>query len=172
MNDVASRPAGFWIRLLALVIDVGVIMLAEVLLGAIAARRWDTDLDRSPALHALVAFFTLLFAVLYPTVLHAVAGQTIGKLVVGARVVATDGEALPLGAALARAVAFWLSVPFTLGLGPLLGGLRKDKRALHDLVAGSRVERVHRPPRRVVRAAPAPVAPAYPAAPPESRPIV
>jgi uncharacterized RDD family membrane protein YckC len=170
MDDVAPRPAGFWIRLLALGIDVLVILLAKVLLSALASRRWG-DVERSPALHGMVAFFTFVFAVLYPTVLHAVAGQTIGKLVVGARVVATDGEPLPLGAALARAIVFWLSIPFTLGLGAVLGGLRRDKRALHDLIAGSRVERVRRHG-RVTRAAPTSVAPAYPAPPPGTRPAL
>jgi uncharacterized RDD family membrane protein YckC len=35
-----------------------------------------------------------------------------------------------------------------LGLGHVLAGLRKDKRALHDLLAGSRVERLALPRRR------------------------
>ena len=157
MDDAAPRPGGFWIRLVAFGIDLVVVMLAQFLLGVLAARRWGIDVDRSATLQGAVVFFTLLFAVLYPTVLHTLTGQTVGKLVVGIRVLAVDGELLPAGAAFLRAVAHWLSLVFLFGLGHLLGGLRKDKRALHDLLAGSRIERVPYARRH-------PVAPAPPAA--------
>ena len=142
VDDAAPRPAGFWIRLVAFGIDLVVVMLAQFLLGVLASRRWGVDVDRSATLQGAVVFFTVLFAVLYPTVLHTLAGQTVGKLIIGVRVLAVDGELLPPGAAFLRAVVHWLSLLFMLGLGHLLGGLRKDKRALHDLLAGSRVERV------------------------------
>ena len=148
MDDVAPRPAGFWIRLVAFAIDLLVVMAAQALLGVIAARRWGMDLQGA------VVFFTLIFAVLYPTILHTLAGQTVGKLIMGARVVATDGELLPPGAAFLRALAHWGSLTFTLGLGHVLAGLRKDKRALHDLLAGSRVDRVPRERRPVRHPAP------------------
>jgi uncharacterized RDD family membrane protein YckC len=174
MDDAAPRPAGFWVRLVAFGIDLLVITLAQFLLGFIAARRWGVDVERAPTFQGAVIFFTLLFAVLYPTVLHAVAGQTIGKLVMGARVVATDGEPLPAGAAFLRAIAHWFSLTFMLGLGHVLAGLRKDKRALHDLLAGSRVDRVSPPRRRAARpAAPSEAAPPSVVPPPAGhRPLV
>jgi uncharacterized RDD family membrane protein YckC len=142
MDERTPRPAGFWIRFAAFGIDLFVVMLAQFLLGLIAGRRWGVDAERSLAFQGGVMLFTFLFAVLYPTVLHSLAGQTIGKLVLGVRAVATDGELLPFGAALLRALAHWLSLSFLFGLGHVLAGLRKDKRALHDLLAGSRVERL------------------------------
>lgn len=154
MDDVAPRPAGFWIRLVAFGIDLLVVMAAQFLLGFIAARRWGMDVERSTTFQGAVVFFTLVFAVLYPTILHTLAGQTVGKLVMGARVVATDGELLPPGAAFLRALVHWGSLTFTLGFGHVLAGLRKDKRALHDLLAGSRVDRVPRERRPVSRPAP------------------
>ena len=156
MDDVAPRPGGFWIRVVGFGVDVVVIMLAQFLLGVLAARRWGVDVDRSSTLQGAVVFFTLLFAVLYPTVLHTLTGQTVGKLVVGVRVVATDGGLLPPGAALLRAVVAWLALPFLLGLGHVIAGLRKDKRALHDLLAGSRVDRVPSTRRVAAPAAPPP----------------
>ena len=157
MDDVAPRPGGFWIRVVGFGVDVVVIMLAQFLLGVLAARRWGVDVERSSTLQGAVVFFTLLFAVLYPTVLHTLTGQTVGKLVVGVRVVATDGGLLPPGAALLRAVVAWLALPFLLGLGHVIAGLRKDKRALHDLLAGSRVDRVPSTRRAAAPAAPPPV---------------
>ena len=151
MEIPAPRPAGFWTRFVAFGIDALVIMAAQVLLRFMAARRWGADLEGTPTLQGGVVFFTVVFAVLYPTVLHALAGQTVGKLIVGVRVVATDGELLPAGAALLRAIVHWLSLLFLLGLGHVVGGLRKDKRALHDLLAGSRVDRLPPERRRVTR---------------------
>ena len=177
MDEAVPRPAGFWIRAAAFVVDALVILLAQFLLGFMAGRRWGVDAERSMTFQGAVAFFTLVFAVLYPAVLHAVAGQTIGKLLTGVRVVATDGEPLPLGAALLRAIVHWLSLIFMLGLGHVLAGLRKDKRALHDLLAGSRVDVVPSPRRPLSRPAPPPVEPlappTYPPSPPAgSRPLV
>jgi uncharacterized RDD family membrane protein YckC len=165
MDHVAPRPAGFWIRLVAFGIDLLVIMAAQFLLGFIAARRWGMDAERSITFQGAVVFFTFLFAVLYPTVLHTLAGQTVGKLVMGARVVATDGELLPPGAALLRVLVHWVSLTFMLGLGHVLAGLRKDKRALHDLLAGSRVDRLPRERRPASRPAPPPAAPSTPIVP-------
>jgi uncharacterized RDD family membrane protein YckC len=135
----ATHPAGFWIRLLAFLIDAVVIVIAQFLLQVIAAARFGAD----GALGA-VGFFTFLFAVAYPTVLHTIAGQTLGKLATRVRVVALDGAALPLGAAFLRAVGFWAALLLTLGIGHVVGGLRKDKRTFHDLLAGSRAERLPR----------------------------
>jgi uncharacterized RDD family membrane protein YckC len=149
----ATHPAGFWIRLVAFAIDLAVIVLAQFVLQLVAVARFGPGGAPGP-----VAFFTFVFAVAYPTVLHALTGQTLGKLLTRVRVVALDGEALPLGAALLRAVAFWAALPLTLGIGHIVGGLRKDKRAFHDLLAGSRAERVPDAP-RVRRPSRAPISP-------------
>jgi uncharacterized RDD family membrane protein YckC len=132
-----THPAGFWIRLVAFLIDLVVIFLAQFVLRVVAVARFG-----SGGAPGAVGFFTFVFAVAYPMVLHALTGQTLGKLLTRVRVVALDGEALPVGAALLRAVAFWATLPLTLGIGHIVGGLRKDKRAFHDLIAGSRAERV------------------------------
>jgi uncharacterized RDD family membrane protein YckC len=86
-------------------------------------------------------------------VLHTLAGQTIGKSLVAIRVVDVDGAPLTLGASLLRYLSYFLSL-MPLGFGYLVAALRRDKRALHDLIAGSRVERAARPRRIVRRAAP------------------
>jgi uncharacterized RDD family membrane protein YckC len=174
MEYVARRPAGFWIRFVAFVVDVLVIMVAQFLLGVIAGRRWGADIDRSPTFQSGVLFFTVVFAIAYPMVLHALVGQTVGKLLVGARVVGTDGQPVPFGAALLRAVVHWLTIPFLLGVGHVMAGLRKDKRALHDLIAGSRVDRL---PPRVAHVSPPPVPPPpvfppAPSPPSDPRPVL
>jgi uncharacterized RDD family membrane protein YckC len=169
MNGASSdaiHPAGFWIRLVAFAIDLLVIGLTQLVLQLISAARFRTDGTAGP-----VGFFTLLFAIAYPTVLHAIAGQTVGKLLTRVRVVALDGGAVPLGAAFLRAVVFWAELPLTLGIGQIVGGLRKDKRTFHDLLAGTRAERLPGPmPIRRVRPTPPETTAGEPVAPSSTMP--
>ncbi len=133
------RPAGFWIRAAALVVDVLVFAVAQFSFGLVAGRLWGATIEEAPAFQLAVVLFTLLLTALYTTVLHATTGQTVGKLLVRVRVVGVEGGPLPVGAALLRWLGYFLSLaPLTLGF--LMAGLRRDKRALHDLLAGSRVE--------------------------------
>lgn len=148
------RPAGFWIRAVALAIDIVVFVLAQLLLARLARALWGPGAGGDTPMRAAVTLFTLIFALCYTTTLHVVAGQTIGKSLVGVRVVGLDGALLTVGPAFLRHLAYFVSAA-TFGFGFLMGGLRRDKRALHDLIAGSRVERV-RARRRAMRRAAAP----------------
>ncbi len=151
----APRPAGFWIRAVALAIDGVVFVLVQASFGWLATMLLGPPIEGDGGgQHPSVTLFTLLFTAAYTTVLHTVAGQTIGKSLVGVRVVSADGALLTAGPALLRYLACYISA-IPLGFGFLVAALRRDKRALHDLIAGSRVERL--PPRRRVarRAVPA-----------------
>lgn len=137
---IEGRPAGFWLRALALLLDFAIFFivrasyraLAQVVSGA------PHDWTHGPVL----SLFTLLFAGAYTIVLHALFGQTIGKLIVGIRVLAGDAPP-PIGVSLLRFCAYFASVA-SFGVGYLMAALRRDKRALHDLIAGTTVERVPR----------------------------
>ena len=148
----APRPAGFWIRALALAIDFVVFGLVQASFGALATVLIGPGSNGEGGDHPSVLLFTLLFTAVYATVLHAVAGQTIGKSLVGVRVVGVDGAPLTAGPALLRYLAYYISV-IPLGFGFLVAALRRDKRALHDLIAGSCVVRAAPRRRRVVRRA-------------------
>jgi uncharacterized RDD family membrane protein YckC len=135
-----ARPAGFWIRVVAFAIDLLVYWLVMVSFSRLARLLWGPATHGDTGLRGSVVLFTVLFAIVYTTTLHAITGQTIGKGVVGIRVVsASDGALLTIGPALLRHLASFLSSA-VFGLGYLMAGLRRDKRALHDLIAGSRVE--------------------------------
>src|SRR5439155_677665 len=70
-----------------------------------AYRWWGDDVrdfdsgDATLVVRILADVFTLVFAGVYTTVLHTMDGQTIGKMLMGARVVGADGAPLPDGAA-------------------------------------------------------------------------
>jgi uncharacterized RDD family membrane protein YckC len=100
---------------------------------------------------AAQVFAAMLFAV-YPVLFHWRWGQTLGKMAVDIRVVTSrptptspgwlmEGGPLTLGCAALRQLASALSSAI-LGVGYLMAGLRRDRRALHDLIAGTRVERL------------------------------
>jgi len=135
---IEGRPAGFWRRALALALDFAIFFMVRASYRALvrAASGAGDDWTHGP----LLSLFTLLFAGAYTIVLHTLFGQTIGKLVVGIRVLADDGPP-PLGVSLLRFCAYFASVA-SFGVGYLMAALRRDKRALHDLIAGTRVERV------------------------------
>jgi uncharacterized RDD family membrane protein YckC len=138
---IAARPAGFWIRAVGALVDFGVFALVQLSFGLIAAKMWGPDAESATTFKPLVSIFTVGFAAAYTTVLHALGGQTIGKLLVGVRVVVDDGDPPSVGTALLRFLGYFASgAVFTLGF--VMAGLRHDKRALHDLIAGTRVERV------------------------------
>lgn len=150
MNE--APPAGFWLRALAALVDGAVFVLVQISLGYLGVAVDGPDGEGL----ALVGPFTLLFSLAYTTLLHSlVDGQTIGKMLTGIRVVAVDGRGVPIGVAVLRYAGYFVSL-VPLGLGFLMAGLRSDKRALHDLIAGTRVERV------VVAAVPSAVPPAEP----------
>jgi len=125
----------------AAIVDLAVFWLTKLTLGVLVARVFRVDLESALGLRSSLAACTVLFAALYLIVLHALEGQTIGKLVVGVRVLGTGDVPPPIGVSVLRFFAYLVSLmPF--GLGFAMAGLRTDRRALHDLIAGTRVERV------------------------------
>lgn len=131
-----AGPAGFWIRGAAILIDVFCVMVAEILFGLLLGPLADDRLA-SAASRA----FRVLASPCYFVLLHWARGQTLGKMAFRIRVVALDGGALSFGQAVLRHLASWVSAAI-LGVGYLFAAFRADKRALHDLVARTRVEHV------------------------------
>src|SRR5262249_37889694 len=77
-------------------------------------------------------------ALLYFTFLTAGFGRTLGKWLLGLRVVGLSGEPIGVARPAARALGYIVSAtPF--GLGLLCIALDADHRGFHDIVADSRV---------------------------------
>jgi uncharacterized RDD family membrane protein YckC len=140
-QDVSGNYAGAITRVLAHWVDlsvagilfvVGSAALDYVLRTVVGVDAETTDLG---PWYALVAAFWLF---LYWWVSIAVAGKTIGKALLGLRVVTRDGEVLSSWRSALRAASLPLSyLLFGLGfLGIIVG---RERRALHDIVAGSAV---------------------------------
>jgi uncharacterized RDD family membrane protein YckC len=68
-------------------------------------------------------------------------GQTLGKMAAGIRIVSSESDsALDVGRALIRTL-FWLMLAVPAGLGFLTAVFSRDRRGLHDRLAGTRVVR-------------------------------
>lgn len=133
----ALRPAGFWRRAFALVIDAVLIWLL-LQVGDLLAR----PLARFGLVaRAFGHTFDLVVPAAYFVLLHGTGGRTAGKALAGVRVLTASGEPLGYPRALGRHLAWFLSA-LPLLIGFLMVAARGDKRALHDLIAGTRVVRV------------------------------
>jgi uncharacterized RDD family membrane protein YckC len=146
--DRALR-GGFWQRYMAFAIDSLIlffVIVIFILLGFVAVE-WGSAGGRAlPFLRQvriiLPIFLPLGFvlAISYFTIFHGAGGQTIGKMILGLRVVQTDGRPLSFFRALGRALLYAVSAfPFFLGF--YWAGLTSKKLAWHDRIAGTMVVR-------------------------------
>lgn len=144
-----GSPAGFWIRVVAAIIDwvilcliagvlVGIVIVLVIILGG-------HDSDLAIGLSIGVGIIGLIVAGwLYEAILTSSArGATWGKQAIGARIVRADGARLSFGRATARHFLKVLITPLIpLGLGYMMAGFTSGKRALHDLMADTFVIRL------------------------------
>ena len=145
-KKTASRfYGGFWKRLLAVIIDTFMLLtpvtvLVGVLFGYDALKHPDQYPEAGWFQSTLYAFIVIAFWLR--------SGQTPGKRALGLRVVSVKGLRLvtPLQAVL-RYLSYFLSLITVVGF--FLPVFREDKRALHDLVAGTLV--IYDPEGRVLK---------------------
>ena len=133
--------AGGVTRLASFVIDVLVIGLLFSLGGVVAEYVLSVVL-REPVHFSQSSFgarvVLVVWAFFYCAYPLAAAGRTFGMAVVGVRAVRADGRDLDTRHAIVRVLAFPLSfLLFCLGFVLIL--LRRDRRALHDLIASTAV---------------------------------
>lgn len=137
-----GEAAGFWIRVLASVID------AAVLWGVTELLESRLGLPQEAPSHATtqqeIAFILPLLllwqttAMLYETVFVGTWSGTIGKLVLGLRVIRSDGKKPTYGLSFMRWVGSFFSL-LPLGLGYLWVAMSPSKRAWHDYLCDTRV---------------------------------
>lgn len=134
--QVTGHYAGPVTRLLAFALDTAIVVSTYTLLGAGAvflAQLFglDDSLDRLPNWAGLLLL--VLWATTYSIVGLALAGKTIGKAVLGLRVVAATGLPLRGHQPLTRTLA--LPFSFILGIGILMGLVHPRRATLHDRIA-------------------------------------
>ncbi len=127
-----KKPAGFWKRVIASLLDTFIIGIPLTLISYFITGSWEENQ------------FTMVIDGLYYLVVPVIwMGYTIGKKIVGIRIVKVNGGKLGFSAMFLRTFVAGLVYVATLGIGliasVLMVGLRKDKRAIHDFIAGTYV---------------------------------
>jgi uncharacterized RDD family membrane protein YckC len=129
------RFAGFWLRVLALSIDILVLVcfsyIAENVLGA-----------NSRGLESLSGLFDFVIPIAYYVILTVVYGQTLGKMLVGIKVIRQDRQAHTWGNILVREVIGKFTSTIILFVGYFMAGFDAQKKSLHDRIANTYVVKV------------------------------
>ena len=158
-GDVNNLPpeafGGFWIRLVALLLDWLILFIPLSLITSgiylafgyppMAQFDFTTATLRSQDLQYQMAnnvstLVSILVNWMYFALMHANKGATLGKLALGLRVVDQSGMHVGFGRATGRYFATLLSACLCL-VGFIIAGFHAQKRSLHDLIAGTWVVR-------------------------------
>jgi uncharacterized RDD family membrane protein YckC len=126
---------GFWIRLLAFMVDGLVIGALVALVTLLAFGREATQTWALPTIETAVGFVYLTTCWSFMG-----GGQTLGMRLFGLRVVNTDGSVIGLGAAIMRWLGIVISAALLL-LGLLWIAVDPRKQGWHDKLAGTIVVR-------------------------------
>jgi uncharacterized RDD family membrane protein YckC len=136
-----GHPAGFASRFIAFIVDC--VVSIGVFLLTLGAASFAASVLTGSSIHwsrentwVVVAFFAWEF--FYFAYYWTATGKTPGMILLGVQVVGQDGTRAGTKRGLMRTLAFPLSF-LLLGLGFLGILLGRDRRALHDVIAGTAV---------------------------------
>ncbi|MFJ7364176.1 RDD family protein [Peribacillus frigoritolerans] len=127
-----SDSVGFWKRLFAGVLDGIIVSAPLAIIFGVITGDWENE--------NFSTLFNFLYMVIVPIIWY---GYTVGKRIVGIRIVRMDGKKVGLGTMLLRYLVAALVYAITLGIGVIVSafmvGIRKDHRSIHDFIAGTYV---------------------------------
>ncbi|MFD9625748.1 RDD family protein [Peribacillus muralis] len=128
MND----SVGFWKRFFAGILDGLIISLPLTLIFGWITGDWENE--------SYSTIVDLLYMLIVPIVWY---GYTVGKRIMGIRIVRVDGRKVGLGTMMLRTFVAGIVYILTIGIGFIISafmvGIRKDHRAIHDFIAGTYV---------------------------------
>jgi uncharacterized RDD family membrane protein YckC len=133
------KYAGFWIRVLASLIDgVLVYILAFVMAFAVAILLSLAGINPD-AVQAAAVLVALVAGLCYYIFFPSGGWQaTPGKRICGIHIVRQDGRRVTGGLALGRYLSYLIST-LTLYVGFLMVAFTEEKQGLHDMICGTRV---------------------------------
>lgn len=129
-----TNLAGFWDRFFAGLLDGLFVGLPIAILAYFITGKFDDDVISAP--------LNLVYALVIPVVWN---GYTVGKRMMQIRIAKVNGDKLGFGTMFMRTIVSGLVYVLTLGIGIIVSafmvGMREDKRAIHDFIAGTYVTR-------------------------------
>jgi len=141
-KDNLVVPVGFWARVVATLVDAIasflIVLFVAVLAGVVIAALGTVDDARFYG-----RWIGIVTEWLYAALMESSGVQaTLGKLVIGAKVVDASGQRISFGRATGRHFAKYLSA-LVLGVGYVMVAFDKRKQGLHDMLAGTFVVARH-----------------------------
>lgn len=152
-NEVASNQsavggvsyAGFWVRAAALILDSLIMGAVTFFIGFIFGVA--SGISKSAPLSALMGNLASLIGVVvslsYYVLMTWKRGATLGKQVLGLRVIRGNGDNISLGRAALREIIGRFVSGITLCIGYVIAVFSDKKRALHDMIADTVVVDLH-----------------------------
>ena len=134
--NLAEKPkAGFWLRLVALMIDGFLVFLMQVTFGILLAFASSDGFKLGGSTSVLLQIFSTVVSLFYWIFFTGYCGQTPGKMLLRIQVVCTDGTALGYGKAFYREVVGKFLSGIIFAIGYLMAAFDDQKQALHDRMA-------------------------------------
>jgi uncharacterized RDD family membrane protein YckC len=141
--QVEDKPAGFWVRGAAQIIDAGIILAcmamptfvlaAFLALGSLVWSEVDGGL-----FIIILGVPIFLCHLLYFAFATRLGGQTAGKGIMNIKVVRISGQPVGFSRSVGRYLSYFLSA-LPLFAGFVMAGSTREKRALHDYITGTKV---------------------------------
>lgn len=138
---------GFWIRLVAALIDSIVLTIIIIFLAVLSLVVFGITLGEGAGvgMFFLVLILASLATILYKPLMEASEYQgTLGKYVLGLKIVDKNGNKISMSTSFVRTILFIIgSQLFLLCLGVLMVGFTEYKQGLHDILANTYVVTTH-----------------------------
>jgi len=140
-QEPARQSAGLFARLIAVIIDLMILVVVDVGVVYFTMKLCGITFFELGILPKVPLLGFLILENGGYLVGFTAGGQTLGKMVMGIRVVSSDEhQPLGVGRALERTL-LWTILAAPAGLGLLTAFFSPDRRGLHDRLAGTRVVR-------------------------------
>jgi uncharacterized RDD family membrane protein YckC len=144
-NDLENIPkAGFWIRVVAALVDSLVVtvlqfILVFLLLAVLGLADQATNGDTKEVVAILAGAFSTLIGVIYYVFFTGYCGQTPGKMALRIKVMRTNGKDIGFKRALLREVVGKFISTIVLCIGYIWVAIDPQKQGWHDKIAGTYV---------------------------------
>ncbi len=133
--DVLPK-AGFWIRLVAMMIDAFIVFMLQFLLGSLIAVAGFVTGAGSESIVGnmviLVQLFSYTLSFAYYIFFTGYCGQTPGKMALRIKVIRCDGSQISYGRAAFREIPAKFISGILFGIGYLMVAFDEQKQGLHD----------------------------------------
>ena len=149
-RDISPEPAaadlpkaGFWIRVVATIIDAVIVFILQFVLGSLLAltgfATGGVNEGAVSNMVILIQIFGYILSFAYYIIFTGHCGQTPGKMALRIKVIRSDGSQISYGRAAFREVPAKFISGIILGIGYLMVAFDEQKQGLHDRMADTYV---------------------------------